>query len=129
MALFGNKESAEIASLHQQLAAANGTVTELRSWVNQLRGTQAPALEAELRLLKTAVDQAKREYAALTSSRHQTQAELDALQARLIETRETALLQEVGVYETRIHLRTHSPTRRLWPTCARGSRPRRRRTR
>jgi hypothetical protein len=99
VALFGHKENAEVTALQQQLAAANGTLAELRGWVTQLRGTSTPALEAELRLLNTAVDQAKNEYSTLTTARHQLQAEADAVRAGLVETREIALLQEVGVYE------------------------------
>jgi hypothetical protein len=65
----------------------------------QLRGTQAGALEAELRWLGSAVEESRREYAALGASRQQVQAEVDACRSELVETRDLALLHEVGVYE------------------------------
>lgn len=99
MALFGNKESAEIAALQQQLALTHATIAELRGWVGQLRGAEATTQEGELRQLRSAVDQSKNEYAALSASRQQVKAELDAWCSQLVETRELALLQEVGVYE------------------------------
>ncbi|MEU4801868.1 DUF4041 domain-containing protein [Actinosynnema sp. NPDC023587] len=99
MALFGNRENAEAAALQQQLVAAHGTIAELRGWVGQLRGAGTSALEAELRDLRAAVDQSKATYEALGASRRQLSGELAALQAGLVETRELALLQEVGVYE------------------------------
>ncbi|GAA2826086.1 DUF4041 domain-containing protein [Crossiella cryophila] len=99
MALFGNKDNAEIAGLQQQLAAAHGMIGELRGWVGQLRGAETAALEAELRGLRTAVTEAKREYADLATARQQAHDEALRWRARLVETRELALLQEVGVYE------------------------------
>ena len=97
MALFGSKESAEIAALQQQLAASDATIAELRGWVWQLRGAQAGALEAELRWLGSAVEQSRREYAALGASRQQLQ--VDVCRSQLVETRDLVLLHEVGVYE------------------------------
>jgi hypothetical protein len=99
VALFGSRESAEIAALQQQLAAAHATIAELRGWVWQLRGTQAAALEAELRWLGSAVEESRREYAALGAARQQVQAEVSAGRSELVETRDLALLQQVGVYE------------------------------
>ncbi|WP_433265274.1 DUF4041 domain-containing protein [Actinosynnema sp. CS-041913] len=99
MALFGNRENAEAAALQQQLGAAQATIAELRGWVGQLRGAGTPALEAELRELRTAVDRAKAVNESLGASRHQLKAELAGLQSKLVETRELALLQEVGIYE------------------------------
>jgi hypothetical protein len=99
VALFGNKESAEIAAIQQQLAAAHATIGELRGWVGQLRGAASAALEAELRQLRSAVDQSKNEYSALTTSQQQLRAEVDSWRSQLVETRELALLQEAGIYE------------------------------
>ncbi len=99
MALFGNKENTQVTALQQQLAAANATVAELRGWVGQLRGTQTPALEAELRQLQSAVEQAKAEYATLTTAHQRVKAETASVQSMLVETRDLALLQEVGIYE------------------------------
>ena len=99
MALFGSKESAEIAALQQQLAASHATIAELRGWVSQLRGTPAAALEAELRWLGSAVDQSRREHAALGASKQQLQAEVNVCRSELVETRDLVLLHEVGVYE------------------------------
>ena len=99
MALFGNKESAEVAALQQQLAVAHATLAELRGWVGQLRGAETVALETELRQLRSAVEQSRNEYAALGASQQQLKAEVDAWRSQLVETRELALLQEVGVYE------------------------------
>lgn len=99
MALFGNKHNAEIEALQQQLASANATIAELRSWVGQLRGAGAMAQETELRQLKAAIDTSKHEYAALGSSCQQLKAETERWQSQLVETRELALLQEAGVYD------------------------------
>ncbi|WP_037338363.1 DUF4041 domain-containing protein [Amycolatopsis sp. MJM2582] len=99
MALFGNNQSAEVAALHQQLAAAHATIAELRNWVGHLRGTETAVLEADLRRLKATVEQAKAEQSTQTAARQQLAAELESLQTRLVETRELALLQEVGIYE------------------------------
>jgi hypothetical protein len=99
MALFGNKESAEVAALQQQLAAAHATIAELRGWVGQLRGTQTAAAEAELRQLRSAVEQSRNEYSTLGAAQQQLKAEVDAGRSQLVETRELVLLQEVGVYE------------------------------
>ena len=99
MALFGSRESAEIAALQQQLAASRATIAELRGWVWQLRGAPAAALEAELRWLGSAVEQSRGEYAALGASHQQLQAEVDVCRSQLVETRDLALLHEVGVNE------------------------------
>jgi hypothetical protein len=99
VALFGNKESAEIAALQQQLAAAHATIGELRGWVGQLRGAESAAVEAELRQLRSAVDQSKNEYSALITSQQQLRAEVGSWRSQLVETRELALLQEAGIYE------------------------------
>ncbi|XVV02982.1 DUF4041 domain-containing protein [Actinosynnema sp. CA-248983] len=99
MALFGNRENPEAAALYDQLTGAQATINELRAWVHQLRGAGAQAAEAELRDLRSAVDQQKVTFDALGASRQQLSAELAALQSQLVETRELALLQEVGVYE------------------------------
>jgi Domain of unknown function (DUF4041)/T5orf172 domain len=99
MALFGNKENAEVAGLQQQLAAAQATIAELRGWIGQLRGAETAALEVELRQLRSAVEQSRNEYAALGASRQQLEAEVDAWRSQLAETRELVLLQEVGIYE------------------------------
>lgn len=61
VALFGNKESAAIAALQQQLTAAHATIAELRGWVGQLRGAETAALEVELRGLRSAVEQSRNE--------------------------------------------------------------------
>ncbi|WP_410633773.1 DUF4041 domain-containing protein [Amycolatopsis sp. cmx-4-83] len=99
MALFGGRENTDLVALQQQLSAAHATIAELRGWVHQLRGTDAAGLEADLRRLRTTVDRSKQEAGALGASRDQLQAEAAAWQSRLVETRELALLQEVGVYE------------------------------
>jgi hypothetical protein len=99
VALFGNKENAEVIALREQLAAAQGTIAELRGWVSQLRGAGAAAAEGELRQLRAAVEHKKSEYVTLGSSQRQLQAEVDAWRSQLVETRDLALLQEVGVYD------------------------------
>lgn len=99
MALFGSRENAEVVALREQLAAANGTIAELRAWIGRLRGAETSALESELRQLRAAVDAKKSEYVTLGTTRRQLQAEVDTWRSRLVETRDLALLQEVGVYE------------------------------
>jgi hypothetical protein len=99
VALFGGRENADLAALQQQLNAAHATIAELRGWVTQLRGAGTPALEADLRRLRSAVENAKQESAALDASVGQRRSDVSAWQSRLVETRELALLQEVGVYE------------------------------
>jgi hypothetical protein len=99
VALFAGKENAEVVSLQQQLAAAHATIGELRGWVAQLRGTETIALEAELRHLRSTVEGAKKEYAQVSDSQRRAIAETEEWRARLVETRDLALLQEVGIYE------------------------------
>ncbi|MFF1614696.1 DUF4041 domain-containing protein [Amycolatopsis sp. NPDC058278] len=99
MALFGARENADLAALQQQLGAAHATIAELRGWVTQLRGVETPALEADLRRLRSAVERSKQENASLNASLDQLRSEAGAWQSRLVETRELALLQEVGFYE------------------------------
>lgn len=99
MALFGGRENADLAALQQQLSAAHATIAELRGWVTQLRGAETPALEADLRRLRSTVDKTKQDSAALDASVGQRRSEVAAWQSKLVETRELALLQEVGVYE------------------------------
>jgi hypothetical protein len=99
VALFGNKESAETIALQQQLAEAHSTIAELRGWVDQLRGAGVAAQEAELRQLHAAVKHSREEYATLAASQRRFKAEVDSWRSRLVETRDLALLQEVGVYE------------------------------
>ena len=99
MALFGNKESPEVLALQRQLTEAHTTIAELRGWVDQLRGAGAAAQEAELRQLRAAVRHSKGENATLGASRQQLETEVGAWRSQLVETRELALLQEVGVYE------------------------------
>lgn len=111
MALFGSKESAEIAALQQQLAASQATIAELRGWVRQLRGTQAGALEAELRWLGSAVEQSRREYAALGASRQQLQVDVNTCRSQLVETRDLALRTRSVSTSTRTRWTMRSPTR------------------
>ncbi|MFC3452524.1 DUF4041 domain-containing protein [Amycolatopsis speibonae] len=99
MALFGNNQSAELVGLQQQLAVAHATIAELRGWVGHLRGAGTPALETDLRHVKAAVEQAKAEHSAQSSSQRQLAAELESWRAQLVETRELALLQQMGIYE------------------------------
>ena len=67
MALFGGKENAEVVALQQQVAAAHSTIAELRGWVGQLRGAETGSMEAELRHLRSSVEQAKSDRTALVA--------------------------------------------------------------
>ncbi|MEV0049934.1 DUF4041 domain-containing protein [Saccharopolyspora shandongensis] len=97
--LFGRNQGAEVAALQHQLAAAHATIAELRAWIGQLRGTETTALEAELRQLRSTVDQSRNEHAALSASQRKLKDDVDAWRSQLVETRELSLLQEVGIYE------------------------------
>lgn len=99
MALFGSKENAEVLALREQLAAAHATIGELRGWVGHLRGTETATLEGELRQLRSAVEQARNDYTTLGTAQRQLKAEVDTWSSQLVETRDLALLQEVGVYD------------------------------
>lgn len=100
MALFGNhKDNAQVTELRQQLTAAQATIAELRGWVAHLRGTAAITMEGELRQLRATVEQSRNEHAALNAERQRLTAELQSWRAHVVETREVALLQEVGVYD------------------------------
>lgn len=99
MALFSSKEGEEVVGLRQELAAARVTIDELRGWVHHLRGARAGELEAELRQLRATAEWSKREASGLAAEERRVRAEVDELSSRLVETREVALLQEVGVYE------------------------------
>ncbi|OLR93564.1 DUF4041 domain-containing protein [Actinokineospora bangkokensis] len=99
MGLFGNRENPEVVALRQQVGSAEATIAELRGWVGQLRGVDASAREAELRALRSAVDATRREHAEVEQRTRDAQAELVAVRSEVVETRELALLQQVGVYD------------------------------
>jgi hypothetical protein len=99
VALFGKKESPEVLELREQLEQAHGQIADLQGWVHQLRGAGSDSLEKDLRELRTAVQQAQHEESRLRDSAQETQGLLEQLQSDLVETREMAILQEVGVYE------------------------------
>ncbi|ACU36379.1 DUF4041 domain-containing protein [Actinosynnema mirum] len=99
MALFGGKEKPEVAQLRERLAAEQAAAAELRGWVTHLRGAGTPALEAELRELNAAVERGRADHAALVAARERVAAELRRTEGELVETREVALLQQVGVYD------------------------------
>ncbi|MCE7000475.1 hypothetical protein LZG04_37505 [Saccharothrix sp. S26] len=77
MALFGNEESAEVTALQQRLAAAHGMIAEPPGWVAHLRGAGTGASEAELRGLRSAVEQGEHEVGTLTATRRQLAAEVE----------------------------------------------------
>lgn len=98
MALF-NKKADETAALQGQLAEAHAHIGQLQGWVTHLRGMETPQLEAQLRDLRGAVDALTAERAVLQGEADQARATLQEWQDQVVEVRETALLQEVGVYE------------------------------
>ena len=106
---------------HGQLMAALGP---LRAEAAGLAGqhAHAAALRAELQQLqgqRDALAAAASEADRLTLALARLRAEHAELSGLVVETRETAILQEAGVYQYRHPLRTRWPTRPGWP----GSRP------
>lgn len=99
MALFAKKDDAEVIALREQLNQAQAQITDLQGWLNQLRGTETTSLERDLRELRSAVAAAAADHAAAAAEAAQTQEELNRVRNDLVETRELAILQEVGVYE------------------------------
>lgn len=99
MALFSKGENPEVVALQQQLNAAHATIAELRAWVVQLRGAGVGQLEADLRQLKQETDLLRRHQGALQAANQKAAREVAEWESRVVETRELALLQEVGVYE------------------------------
>lgn len=97
IALFTSKN--EVEALREQLAQANHTIHELQGWVWQLRGAETAQLEADLRGLRGSVEHAKAKQNELEKGLAQIRDETKVAAAELVETRERALLQEVGIYE------------------------------
>jgi len=96
----------EVPKLQQEEANLMASVVPLRSEVAALAGekAQADALRAEVAQLSAQRDTLAAETAQLRELQSQSaglQAELTELQSQVIETRETAILQEVGVYQYR----------------------------
>lgn len=99
MALFGKKEDPELVEARQSLDASQAHIVQLQSWVHQLRGQEAPAREAELRNLIAAIKDASLRNERVQEELSLAQAAHHSWSARVAETREQAILQEVGVYE------------------------------
>lgn len=96
---FGKKDDAEVVTLREQLRQAHAHIGQLQGWVNQIRGAETGQLEADLRSLREAVQRTGAEEATVRAALTQAQAELTQVQDDLVETRELAILQEVGLYE------------------------------
>ena len=109
--MFGKKEDPKVLALTEQLGHAQAHIGQLQGWVNQLRGAGAAALEADLRTLRDVVQNTAAEETAAREAVEEAQKELSRVREELVETREQAILQEVGVYESAIPSRTHSRTR------------------
>jgi len=102
--LFGAKRriaqlEAETSVLRRQLAEQEAMVSEkgaevalLTSWLERLKGLDAVKIGKGITRLRQQASEAAKQLAA-------TQAELVAAKTQIVETREMALLQEVGIYE------------------------------
>jgi uncharacterized phage infection (PIP) family protein YhgE len=96
----------DVPKLRQEEVTLMASVVPLRAEVASLAGekAQADALRGEVAQLTTQRDALKAETEQLRQLQSQSaglQAELNELQQQVIETRETAILQEVGVYQYR----------------------------
>ncbi|MBR0792150.1 DUF4041 domain-containing protein [Bradyrhizobium manausense] len=123
---FARKLLEEMDQLNARLASADGEIGEassclaqLRAEVAQLRAERNTAqqqlvtigalplldLDARRRELQTAVDALKEELVKartdIAAERANLKGEVDEARRMVVETRETALLQEVGIYEYR----------------------------
>jgi hypothetical protein len=97
VAVFGKNTEAD--QLRQQLAAAEAHIGELRAWIEQVRGDGMGQIEADLRTAGEAVQAARAQEASLRAEVEAAQSELEVLRGAVVETRELALLQEVGIYD------------------------------
>lgn len=82
-----------------RLEQAQAQIAELAGWLHQLRGEGAAAAEAQLRASVQAVQHWQRQAAEAEAEAIRAQDELNQVRATLVDVRETATLQEVGVYE------------------------------
>lgn len=103
----------ELPGLQAEQAALNATVGPLRAEVATLGAEkqQLEALRAEVTSLRSQRDALVAETTQLRELQNNSaglRAELTELQSQVVETRETAILQEVGVYEYR-HPLTDAP--------------------
>lgn len=71
----------------------------LREWVDYLKGADAYQLSVQTQTLSARVDELQREIAAADAHLAGVAAQVAAARAKIVETEETALLQEVGIYE------------------------------
>jgi hypothetical protein len=105
----------EIAELRAAQREARSQVRQLEDAVAELRGKDALELEAELErageqlaeVRRTAADEKKVAEEALRDRLklvQQRQAQLEELQTRIVQTEDTVMLQEVGIYAYRHRL-------------------------
>jgi hypothetical protein len=99
MAVFGKKDDLEVIALRQQLASAQSHIGELQRWITQIRGAETGALEAELRAVRAEVEKATAERSQARAAVGAAQTDLASVRNLVVETREQAILQEVGIYE------------------------------
>ncbi|GAA1831886.1 hypothetical protein GCM10009735_79470 [Actinomadura chokoriensis] len=83
-AVFGNRK--------QRIEELEAENAELRGWLQQLGGLEAPQVAAELKRIRGEINDAERKRAEL-------QVELQRVRSSITETADLALLQEAGVYE------------------------------
>ena len=78
------------------LEADNAT---LRQWVDYLKGAEAFQVSAQVQTLSSRVDELQREIVAADKHLAGVKDQVATARAKIVETEETALLQEVGIYE------------------------------
>ena len=90
MAVFGARRRVD------ELEAEN---VSLRQWVAYLQGTDAVTLAAEIRSARGELAQVQAHLAATRAEADRAHGEAAAARASIVETRELAMLQEVGIYD------------------------------
>lgn len=107
--LFGaRKRLREVESRNSELtaeqAALHDDIGQLRARIDQLRGMDAAAIEAEIEPSRAERDSLVGQLAQLTQQVSRAGQQLSDARQQLVETQEVVLLQEVGVYEYRHRL-------------------------
>lgn len=88
----GSRGRAAFGTRKQRIEELEAENAELRRWLQQLGGLDAPRVAAEMERMRG-------EVAAAERKRTELRAELQRIRGSIVETKDLALLQEAGVYE------------------------------
>ncbi len=88
-----------LKALADRVPALEADNKTLREWVDYLKGADAYQLSVQTQTLSARVDELQHEIAAADAHLAGVKEQVATARAKIVETEETALLQEVGIYE------------------------------